>query len=238
MLNEKEVRRDCLKISIKFKNRNKRSTRFTVYGKGIGIYSYNAIMNEDSDCCQFIYVHDAGINHIVLKATEDNKQCTLLITSPYHLVGFIINDQNLIIDFNGLHFCSNLRYLSIKNTDSIVSFYDLAGCDSLRRLEVDNTNCASDIYLLSGFKDLMWVSMDNTKCTGNISHISKLKKLWRFSATNASVYGDLSKINCPEIEKIKLDGTLCTGDFNKFINDNHNLSELKIGQYNYRRDSE
>lgn len=211
MLNEKEVKRDCLKISIKFKNRNKRSTQFTVYGKGIGIYSYNAIMNEDSDCCQFIYVHGTSINHIVLKATEDNKQCTVLITNPYHLVGFIVNDQNLVIDFNGLNFCSNLRYLSIKNTDSILSFYDLAECDKLRRLEVDNTNCASDIYLLSGFKDLMWVSMNNTKCMGNISYISKLKKLWRFSASNTSVYGKLSKINCPEIEKIKLDGTLCTG---------------------------
>lgn len=228
---------DALVIDIKFKEQNK-TTHFTVYGKNsIGVYSYNAIMNPDTDCSQFIAIPDGDITHITFKAMEGyKKECKILISNPHNLTGFILNDPAVSLQFDGLHFCRELKCFSIKNTDSKFKLNDLNECYNLRKIELDNTCCTGSIGDLINLPDLMWASINNCQeISGNISVLQELRKMWRFSASNSSVYGDLSTINCPDIEVVRLDDTLCTGDFNKFKKLNPDLGELRIGKHVYRR---
>lgn len=225
---------DALVIDIKFKEQNK-TTHFTVYGKNsIGVYSYNAIMNPDTDCSQFIAIPDGDITHITFKAMEGyKKECKILISNPHNLTGFILNDPAVSLQFYDLHFCRELKYFSIKNTGCEIRIEDLNNCWQLKRLELDGTKCDSDISTLTKFQDLVWASLDNTKCTGIVSALSKVNKLWRFSAMNSSIRGSINNMHCPHIGSLKVSGTKCYGDTNRFIKDNPDLEEIRMTDYYY-----
>lgn len=228
--------KDVLRVAIKFKGEctSTQLTMYTVHGKekAIGVYSYKAIMNKDTDCAQFIFIPNDDIRYINVEAMED-KECEIILTNPHNLAGFIINDPNVEIDIKGLNFCTELKYFSIKNTGCEIRIEDLNNCWQLRRLELDGAKCSSDISALTKFQDLVLVSLNNTKCTGIVSVLSRVNKLWRFSAMNSSIRGSINNMHCPNIGSLKVSGTKCYGDTNRFIKDNPDLEEIRMTDYYY-----